>query len=228
MPTPTPSVTITYYLEIMSSWCHWAEPAWAELKTRYAGQVAFHWKIAAMNPADFPASIAQNEWFYQRSGTAMRSPYKLHPGWVEPECNGHYPAPNLVAEAARDLLSDPESDRVRLALAHAVLREGRRIGSDFTLSTAIAAKAAKLDVKKLRKAAASAAVKARVAASTAEFHAHQVSQRPTFVLTSTIGDKAVFSGFARIEPLAAAIDVMLADVRRYTSFSAHFGNPPQG
>jgi predicted DsbA family dithiol-disulfide isomerase len=108
------------------------------------------------------------------------------------------------------------------------LREGRRIGGDLTLATVIAAKAGKLDVKRLRKAAASAAVKTRVAASTAEFHAHQINQRPAFVLTSTIGDKAVFSGFARIEPIAAAIDAMLADVGRYASFAAHFGNPPQG
>lgn len=227
MPTPAAPVTVTYYLEILSSWCHWAEPAWAELKTRYAGQVDFHWKIAAMNPADFPVSVAQNEWFYQRSGTVTGSPYKLHAGWVEPECGGHYPAPNLVAEAARDLLTDPESDRVRLALTHAALREGLRIGSDFALAAAIAAKAAKLDLKRLRKASASAAVKARVAASTAEFHAHQINQRPAFVVTSSIGDKAVFSGLARVEPLAATLDAMLADARRYASFAAHFGAPPR-
>lgn len=33
-----PAVTVTYYVEILSSWCHWAEPAWAELKQRYAGR----------------------------------------------------------------------------------------------------------------------------------------------------------------------------------------------
>ena len=30
---------ITYYLEVISSWCYWAEPAWADLKRRYAGRV---------------------------------------------------------------------------------------------------------------------------------------------------------------------------------------------
>ena len=29
---------ITYYIEILSSWCTWAEPTWAELKKRYAGR----------------------------------------------------------------------------------------------------------------------------------------------------------------------------------------------
>ena len=221
------AVTITYYLEVLSSWCHWAEPAWADLKARYAGQVEFRWKIAAMNPADFPVSHAQNEWFYRRSGTVMNSPYKLNPGWLEPKGPDGYAVSNLVAEAARDLLADPEDDRVRLALAHAALRDGKKIGADLALACAIAAKAARLDLKKLRKTASSTAVKARVAAGTAEFHAHQLGQRPAFILTSRIGDKAVFSGLARAEPLASAIDAMLADASRYASFAAHFGPPPQ-
>lgn len=227
MSASTAPVTITYYLEVMSSWCHWAEPAWAELKARYAGRVEFRWKIAAMNPGDFPISAAQCDWFYQRSGTAMVSPYKLNPGWLEPKSPDGYVVPNLVAEAARDLLADPEDDRVRLTLAHAAMLGGKKIGADLPLACALAAKAARLDVKKLRKAAASAAVKARVAASTAEFHAHRIGQRPAFILTSRIGDKAVFSGLARVEPLAAAIEAMLADVARYDSFAAHFGAPPQ-
>src|SRR5271168_2186966 len=75
---------ITYYLEVLSSWCHWAEPAWAELKARYAGRVRFEWRIALMSPGDFPASREQCDWFYRRSGgTAMRSPYMLHSGWFE-------------------------------------------------------------------------------------------------------------------------------------------------
>ena len=26
---------VTYYVEVLSSWCHWVEPVWAELKQRY-------------------------------------------------------------------------------------------------------------------------------------------------------------------------------------------------
>lgn len=219
-------VSITYYLEILSSWCHFAEPAWRELKSRYAGRVDFHWKIAAMTPADFPASAAQADWFYRRSGTAVNSPRRLDSGWFEPALEGRYPAPNLVAEAARDLLSDFEDDRARLALARASLLEGRKIGADLPLAVSITAKAAGLDARKLRKAASSSAAKERVEAGTAEFFLHRIRQRPAFVLTSAIGDKAVFSGLVRVEPLAATIDAMLADADRYASFAAHFGPPP--
>ncbi len=218
------SVTITYYVEVFSSWCAWAEPTWTELKTRYAGRVDFAWKIALMNPGDFPVSRAQCDWFYQRSGgTVMHSPFMLHSGWFEAKRQGHYEAPNLVAEAGRDFGID--DDRLRLALAHAALREGRKIG-DMGEAAAVAAKAVKLDAKKLRRRAESAAVRARVDASTAEFFAHQINQRPAFVLTDAIGDKAVFSGLVRLEPLAATIDAMLADSNAYAAHAAHHGKPP--
>ena len=70
-------------------------------------------------------------------------------------------------------------------------------------------------------------VQARVRASTAEFHALQVTQRPTFVIDDPIGDRAVFSGLVTLEPLAATIDAMLADTAAYTTHAAHFGLPPK-
>ncbi len=216
-------VTVTYYLEVLSSWCFWAEPAWAALQARYAGRVDFAWKIALMNPGDFPVSRAQCDWFYRRSGLVMRSPFMLNSGWLEPERQGRYEAPDLVAEAGRDLgFTD---DRLRLALAHAIEREGRKLG-DLAESVAVAAAATGLDPAKIRARAESAEVRARVAASTAEFHAHQISQRPAFVVTDVIGDKAVFSGLVRAEPVAAAIDAMLADAAAYAAHAAHFGQPP--
>lgn len=217
---------VTYYLEVLSSWCTWVEPTWVELKKRYAGRAELEWRIALMNPADFPVSRAQCDWFYQRSGgTVMRSPFKLNSGWFEAERAGHYEAPNLVAEAARDF--GFEGDEIRLALAHAGVREGQTIG-DLATAVAVAAKAGgkKLPAKKLRAAAESATVKARVDASTQEFFAHQINQRPAFVLTDAIGDKAVFSGLVRLEPLVATIDTMLADTAAYAAHKAHHGGPP--
>jgi predicted DsbA family dithiol-disulfide isomerase len=214
---------ITYYLDVLSSWCHWAEPAWVELKTRYAGRAEFAWKIALLSPGDFPVSREQEDWFFRRSGTIMRSPYMLNSGWVEPERKGLYPAPNFVAEAGRDFgFTD---DRLRLALAHAALREGRKIG-DMAEAIAVAAKATGLDGEKLRERAQSPAIEARVRASTAEFHALQITQRPAFVLEDPIGDKAVFSGLVTAAPLIAAIDAMLADTAAYAAHAAHFGQPP--
>src|SRR6516164_10198682 len=118
-------VKITYYLEVISSWCYWAEPAWMELKHRYAHKpVEFGWKLALMNETGFPRSQAQCEWFYRRSGTIMRSPFMLNPGWFE-SGEKEYLAPNLVAEAAKDF--GVKDDRVRLAIATAALREGQQV-----------------------------------------------------------------------------------------------------
>jgi predicted DsbA family dithiol-disulfide isomerase len=217
---------ITYYLEVLSSWCTWVEPTWSELKNRYAGRAEFEWRIALMKPADFPVSRAQCDWFYQRSGgTVMRSPFKLNSGWFEADRAGRYEAPNLVAEAARDFGFN--GDEIRLALAHAGVREGQKIG-DLATAVAVASSAGgkKLPAKKLRAAAESAAVRARVEASTANFFAHQITQRPAFLLTDAIGDKAVFSGLVRLEPLVATSDAMLADTAVYAAHKAHHGGPP--
>src|SRR5262245_66435805 len=112
---------ITYYLEVISSWCHWAEPAWAELKQRYAGRVEFAWKLALMDASGLPVSREQAEWFYRRSGTIVRSPFMLNSGWFE-QGRTEYLAPNLGARAAKDF--GVTDDRVRLASAQAAWSEG--------------------------------------------------------------------------------------------------------
>ncbi len=216
---------VTYFLEVLSSWCHWAEPVWAELKTRYAGRAEFGWRIALMRPEDFPISRAQCDWFYQRSGgTVMHSAYMLNSGWLEPARQGLYTNPNLVAEAGRDFgITD---DRIRLAISEAALREGKKVG-DLAVAAAVAAKASGVSAPKLRARAESAAVRARVDASTAEFHSHRITQRPAFIIEDAIGDKAVFSGLVRIGPLLAAIDAMLADTAAYAAHTSHQGSPPE-
>jgi predicted DsbA family dithiol-disulfide isomerase len=216
-------VKITYYLEVSSSWCYWSEPMWAELKRRYAGRVEFAWKIAQMKASDYPTSQAQCDWFYRRSGMIMRSPFMLNSGWFDPVPADTVVAANLVAEAARNF--GFEGDEIRLALSHAGEREGKKI-LQMDVAVAIAAAAGKIDAGKLRKAAESDAVRARIVASTKEFFAHQVSQRPTYILEDKIGDKAVFSGLVVIEPIAATIDAMLSDTAAYAAHAAHFGSPP--
>jgi len=214
----------TYYLEVVSSWCFWAEPAWAELKRRYAGRLEFGWKVALMDVSGLPKSREQCEWFYRRSGTIMRSPFLLHSGWFETGFK-EYLAPNLVAEAAKDFgITD---DRVRLAIARAGLRDGRRVGR-WEEAADVAAKAAGLDAAALLAKARSPEVEARARGTTAEFHALQVTQRPTFLLENEIGDRAVFSGLVVAAPLAAAIEAMLDDAAAYASHAAHFGAPPAG
>lgn len=213
---------VTCYLDVASSWCFWAEPAWAALKERYAGRVDFGWKIALMDAAGLPTSREQLAWFYRRSGMIMRSPFMLNTEWLQPGAT-EYPVRNFVAEAARDL--GVTDDRVRLALATAVLRDGKQ-ADQWEIAAEIGAQAGPLDQATLLERARSPEIEARVRASTAEFHALKVTQRPTFVIDSEIGDRAVFSGFVRLPPLAAAVDAMLEDIAAYQSHAAHFGAPP--
>jgi predicted DsbA family dithiol-disulfide isomerase len=215
-------LTMTLYLEVISSWCSWALPAWSELQTRYAGQIEFAWKIALMDPTGLPATREQTEWFYRRSGTIMRSPFMLNAGWFEPGLT-EYLAPNLVAEAARDF--GVTDDRVWSAIARAALREGQRVGQ-WEIAAAVGAQAGNLDQAKLLEHARSPEVEARARASTAEFHALKVTQRPTFLIESEIGDRAILSGIATLPPLVATIDAMLDDLAAYESHAAHFGGPP--
>jgi predicted DsbA family dithiol-disulfide isomerase len=218
------SVKITHYLDVISSWCLWAEPAWAELKQRYAKlPVEFTWQIALIDETGMSKSQSQADWFYRRSGTIMRSPFMLNSGWM----TGlkEYLAPNCIAEAAKDF--GVTDDRVWLALMEAAMREGKKVG-DWKISASIAAKAAGLTSAALLKKAQSAEIEKRVRKSTADFHALQISQRPAFVLDDSIGDRAVFSGLVKVAPLAAAIDTMLDDCAAYASYAAHFGQPPKG
>ena len=217
------NVTATLFLDVTSSWCYWAQPAWEELKRRYSGLVSFEWKIALMDPSGIPASPAQCEWFYRRSGLLVGAAFMLNAAWFEAGSQ-EFLAPNLIAEAAKDF--GVTDDRVRLALAEAALREGRKIGQ-WEEAAAAGAKAGSLGVLALLARAHLPEVEDRVRASTREFHSLQISQRPAFVIEDTIGDRAVFSGLVTAAPLAATIDAMLHDVAGYASYQAHCGGPPE-
>ena len=175
-----------------------------------------------MDAAGLPTSRAQEEWFYRRSGLMNRSPFMLRTEWYEPVLP-EYLVPNLVAVAARDL--GVADDRVRTALSRATLREGRNI-RDWNVAVEIAARTGGLDPAKLLERARSPAIEQRVRASTAEWKGLNVSQRPTFVIDTEIGDRAVFSGVVKLEPIAATLDSMIEDAAFYSSYAAHFGAPP--
>jgi predicted DsbA family dithiol-disulfide isomerase len=215
-------ITVTDYLEVVSSWCFWSEPTWAELKKRYQGRVEFQWKIALMDPIGLPTSREQEQWFYRRSGMLMRSPFMLNTDWYDASLKEWLP-PNAIAEGAKDF--GVTDDQVRLALSRAALRDGKKV-SDWNICAEIAATAAKLDKAKLLEAARSSAVESRLRESTAEFHAMQITQRPAFVIDTEIGDRAIFSGVVRLEPIAATIESMLDDAAFYATHKAHFGDPP--
>ena len=215
-------ITVTDYLDVVSSWCFWSEPTWAELKKRYDLRVDFQWKIALMDPSGLPTSREQEQWFYRRSGMMMRSPFMLNTDWYDPSLP-EWLAPNCVAEAAKDFgFTD---DRVRLALSNAALREGKKV-SDWEIATEIGAVAGNIDRKKLLELARSHEIEQRVRTSTAEFRALQITQRPAFLIDTQIGDRAVFSGVVKLEPLTTTLDSMLDDAAVYAAHRAHFGDPP--
>jgi predicted DsbA family dithiol-disulfide isomerase len=214
---------VTYYLEVISSWCHWAEPAWTELKRQYAARVEFDWKIALMPPEAYPVSREQCDWFYRRSGSIVRSPYMLNSGWLTPDIK-QYVVPNYVAQAAK--LMGITDDSVRLALAQAAVKEGKEVGS-WPVAIDIATKVSGLPPGALEQQARSVDVKKLCEKTTAEFHSLQVTQRPTFLVENAIGDRALFSGTVKVEPLLAAMEALIADEDAYTSWKAHFGDPPQ-
>jgi predicted DsbA family dithiol-disulfide isomerase len=215
-------ITVTDYLDVVSSWCFWSEPSWAELKKRYQDRVDFQWKIALMDPIGLPTSREQEQWFYRRSGMLMRSAFMLNTDWYDASLKEWLP-PNAIAEAAKDF--GVTDDQVRLALSHAALREGKKV-SDWNVCAEIAANAAKLDKSKLLETARSPAVEKRLRESTADFNAMQITQRPAFVIDTEIGDRAIFSGVVKVEPLAATLDSMLDDAVGYAAHKAHFGDPP--
>lgn len=213
---------ITYYLEVISSWCWWAEPAWADVKRQLDGVARFEWKIALMPPEAYPASRDQCDWFYRRSGVLTGATQMLNSGWFDAAIS-QYIAPNAVAEACKDLGFD--DDRVRLALARAALIDGRRVGT-WEISAEIAASVAGHPASDILALARTPEVAQRMDATTREFHTLQVNQRPTFLLENDIGDRAVFSGLAVSEPLLVTARAMLSDERGYASYRAHHGAPP--
>src|SRR5260370_22444948 len=214
-------ITLTDYLDVVSSWCFWSEPTWSELKKRYQGRVEFQWKIALMDPTGLPTSREQEQWFYRRSGMMMRSPFMLRADWYDPTLK-EWLAPNAVAEAAKEVgITD---DRVRHALARAALREGKKV-SDWDVGGAIGAAPGQLEKKKLLETARASAMEHRIRASTAEFHAMQITQRPSFVIDTEIGDRAIFSGVVKFEPLATTLDSMSDDATSDAAHKAHVGVP---
>jgi len=77
--SPFMTVNVIYYLDVTSSWCYWAEPAWAELKEQYATKpVEFRWRIALLDETALPVSKAQLEWFYRRGGLGRKPAAKTN------------------------------------------------------------------------------------------------------------------------------------------------------
>lgn len=208
-------VKLRYYTDVLSSWCWYCEPKLAEVRAKYGSRLSFEWRIALVK--DLPQSRGQVEWFYKRSGGI--SGMRLNPGWYQGPFDSR--DVNLAAEAARDL--GFEDDRVRLALARAALVEGVPVQYKNAAALLVASVTG-VEPARIVRLMESSAVNERIDQSEREFAGLGVDQRPTFVLRSSIGDAAIFSGVWTAEPLDAAIGAMLRDVDKYAAFAAE--NPP--
>jgi len=170
-----------------------------------------------------PNSQAEEEWYYRRSGTIMRSPYRLNAHWFVPGLQ-EYLAPNAVAEAARSM--GVTDDSVRIVIARAGMIEGLKF-AEWEVAVQAAVRGCSLNAGTLRSLAQSQTILDRMRATTAEFQAFKMTSRPSFLLESNIGDRVVFSGLATIEPLESALSALLRDAKAYASYAAHHGSPPE-
>jgi predicted DsbA family dithiol-disulfide isomerase len=207
-------IALTYYLDVMSSWCFYVEPNLDRLREVHKHRLKYEWRIALATEAG-PEGFTREQvaWFYKRSGSI--SGIHLNPDWNR----GPHSTlqPNLAAEAAREL--GCTDDRVRRALARAALIDGTSIYRKSEAVT-VAATAGGLDDAQLFKTMDDPRIEERIRKSSADFAALHIDQRPGFVLQSAIGDIAVFSGVWRFEPLDAALEAMIKDEDKYAKFAA--------
>jgi predicted DsbA family dithiol-disulfide isomerase len=207
-------IHLTYYLDVMSSWCFYVEPNLDRLRERYADRLTCDWRIALVTEAGSQGwNHDQIAWFYKRSGAVTG--VQLNPAWNR----GPHTTlqPNLAAEAARELGCG--DDRVRRALAHAALIEGLPIYHKRE-AVRVAAAAGGLDQAKLIKLMDEPRIEERIRESGEEFASYRIDQRPGFVIRSDIGDRVVYSGVWRLEPLDAAIGALIKDEDEYARFAA--------
>jgi predicted DsbA family dithiol-disulfide isomerase len=213
------AVKIIYYMDILSSWCTYAEGPLAKIRSRFGPDIEYEWRIAALQDGNAMGYTPEAmKWYYERSGSMSGT--KLNVAWLESERDGSW-WPDLAAEAARS--RGNVGDEVRLALAKAGLMEGQHI-QHRDVSERIAAPASGLEPARLRTAMDDPAVAARVRATTAEFRALPCTMVPTFLISNEIGDVNLLSGTYRYDHLAACVEQLLADVKAYRAFGA--SHPP--
>ncbi|MBV8152122.1 MAG: DsbA family protein [Candidatus Eremiobacteraeota bacterium] len=201
---------VELFLDVLSSWCLLAAPAWERLRSAYAGRVRFAWSIALVERADANGYTRESmDWYYRR--TAKMTGERLNPAWIDGPQTGTLNA-NRVAVAARSLGVD--DDRVWIALANAAMRDGLPMGR-LEAAVDVAARAGGLDAVRLRARAEDEDVFVSIRDSTDRFRQLGLPQRPSFIVTDDIGDEVRLSGIWTYAPIAAAIDALIADVDGY-------------
>ena len=214
-------VRLVYYLDVLSSWCWYAEPAVARLRQTFGTDLNYEWRISWINdgaPLHYTRELLA--WYYRRSGSISGT--ALNAAHLESTADSTR-WPNLAAQAARELSCT--GDEVRRALSRAAMIEGKHIESR-ELAIAVACEAGRLDPAALGAAMDDPATENRLHEWFAEFTALGATQRPTFTLRNDIGDAYMLSGNFRFEPLEACVRAMLEDEAGYRRFETANEPPP--
>ena len=211
---------LTYFFDVCSCWCALADDALASVRGRYGVRIRVDWKIALINNGEpMVAGLPQELWYYDRCEAATGRRFNHH--WMEKPGQSTF-VPNAVIYAARKLGKGPQ---VHNAVKTAGLERGEPIlRREVALDVAVGASG--LDRHLLATAMDDPVTRAEISAWTAEFNSYRIDQRPAFVLRSAIGDTAILSGLYRPEPIAAAIDAMIADEDAYDRFAATHDSIP--
>jgi predicted DsbA family dithiol-disulfide isomerase len=212
-------LALTYYVDILSSWCYVVEGPLAKLREKLGDRLAYEWRIAYLfggGPMGYTPELGA--WQYRRLESI--SGVKINPGWRDSSEDTTWHA-DVAAEAARGLgITD---DRVRLALTRAAFVEGKHLARREVVIE-VAAAAASVSAATLEKEMADARTVTRLHESTASYKALGLEVQPALVFSNDIGDKAVLSGLFRYETMASCADEMLAAADGYAAYGA--ANPP--
>jgi len=214
-PGHVSAIRLTYYLDVLSSWCFVVEGALARLRDDLGPRLEYDWRLAYLfggGPMGYGPEM--NAWFYRRTGSITG--VKLNPTWKELADETTWFA-NLATQAARGL--GVPDDRVRLAMSRAAMVDGRHIGRR-DVAVHVASEASGLPIVDIEREMNDPRAAQALEKSTQEYKALGVKVQPAFVLTNDIGDTAILSGLYRYETLAACAAEMLTAADGYAAFGA--------
>lgn len=209
------ALKLTYYLDVLSSWCFAAESSLARLREDLGRRLDVEWRIAYLfGGGRMGYAPATSAWQYRRLKSV--SGVELNPAWRESADDTTWFA-NLATEAARGL--GIEDDRVRLAMARAAMIDGRHVGrKDIALH--VAAQASGLRPADLEREMDAPRTEQRMHLTTQSYKALGLQVQPAFVFRNDIEDTAILSGLFRYETLRSCGEEMLAADDGYAAFSA--------
>ena len=209
------TLTLTYYLDVLSSWCFVAEQALGAVRKQFGERLALDWRLAFLfNGGPMGYSPQLGAWQYKRLETVTG--VRLDPAWRESANDTTWWA-NLATEAARSLgVSD---DRVRHALSRAAMVDGRHVGRRDE-AVAVAVESSGLNRPELEREMDHPRTAERLWTAMMEYKSLPVSVQPTFVFRDDIGDTAILSGLVTVDSLRSCATEMLAAAEIYAKYNA--------